>query len=34
MDEIWQANWLKAQLLFFGASIAAVCTAALLTELG
>jgi hypothetical protein len=34
MDDVWQAAWLKAQLFFFGASIAAVCTAALITELG
>jgi hypothetical protein len=34
MGETWQATWLKAQLLLFGASIMAVCTAALLSAFG
>lgn len=33
MTETWQSTWLKAQLFLFGASIAAICTAALFSEL-
>jgi hypothetical protein len=34
MTETWQTTWLKAQLVLFGVSIMAVCTAALLTTFG